>query len=94
MATRIRSKQLELDLDGTILKNVTITTTTDDQYSLIVSGAIAVVDATAYDISSSLDSESGSVVPAMIWMKSGSSAPADPILSGSLYGNVIDLGSF
>lgn len=92
MATRIRLKQI--DLDGGVIKNLTVTTATDDQYSLIVSGAIAVVDATAYDISSSLDSESGSVVPAMIWMKSGSSAPEDPILSGSLYGNVIDLGTF
>lgn len=94
MATRIRTKQLELDLDGATLKNVTITTATDDQYSLIVSGAIAVVDATEYDISGSIDAELGKVVPAMIWMKSGSAAPQDPILSGSLYGNVIDLGEF
>jgi hypothetical protein len=92
MATRIRLKQI--DLDGGVFKNVTITTATDDQYSLIVSGAIAVVDATEYDISASLDAESGSVVPAMIWLKSGSSAPEDPIISGSLYGNVIDLGEF
>jgi hypothetical protein len=94
MATRIRTKQLELDLDGATLKNVTITTATDDQYSLIVSGAIAIVDATQTDITGSLDGESGSVVPAMIWMQSGSSAPSDPIISGSLYGNVIDLGEF
>jgi hypothetical protein len=92
MATRIRLKQI--DLDGGVLKNVTISTATDDQYSLIVSGAIAVVDATSYHITGSLDAESGSVVPAMIWMKSGSSAPEDPILSGSLYGNVIDLGEY
>lgn len=92
MATRIRVKQL--DLDGGVIKNLTITTGTDDQYSLIVSGAIAVVDATSFDISASLDAESGSVVPAMMWMQSGSDAPSDPIISGSLYGNVIDLGSF
>lgn len=92
MATRIRAKQI--DLDGGVIKNLTITTGTDDQYSLIVSGAVAIVDATAFDISASLDSESGSVVPAMLWMVSGSSAPEDPILSGSLYGNVIDLGEF
>lgn len=92
MATRIRLKQI--DMDGGVIKNLTITTATDDQYSLIVSGAVAIVDATSYDISESLDAESGSVVPAMIWMSSGSSAPNDPIISGSLYGNVIDLGEF
>lgn len=92
MATRIRLKQI--DLDGSTLKNVTITTDSDDKYSLIVSGAIAVVDATSKDIKTSQDAESGSVVPAMIWMKSGSSAPSDPIISGSLYGNVIDLGEY
>lgn len=92
MATRIRLKQI--DMDGGVIKNLTITTATDDQYSLIVSGAVAIVDATSYDISGSLDAESGSVVPAMIWMSSGSSAPNDPIISGSRYGNVIDLGEF
>ena len=92
MATRIRLKQI--DLDGGVIKNLTVTTATDDQYSLIISGAMAVVGATAYDISASLDAESGSVVPAMIWLAQSGSAPHDPIISGSLQSNVIDLGEY
>ncbi len=92
MATRIRLKQI--DLDGGVIKNLTITTGTDDQYSLIVSGAIAVVNATAYDISSSIDAEPGTTVPAMIWLNQSASAPSDPIVTGSLQANIIDLGDF
>lgn len=79
-------------LNGATLKNITITTNNADQYSLIVSGAIAIVDAKG--LSGSFDAENDTSVPAQIYLVSGSNAPSDPIISGSLQANIIDLGEW
>jgi hypothetical protein len=79
-------------LNGATLKNITISTTNADQYSLIISGAIAIVDANG--LSGSFDADIDTSVPAQIYLVSGSNAPSDPIVSGSLKGNIIDLGEW
>ena len=79
-------------LTGATLKNITITTQTADQYSLIISGAVGIVDANG--LSGTLDAENDTSVPAQIYMVSGSTIPSDPIVSGSLQGNIIDLGEW
>ncbi len=103
MANKIRLKQLDINttlpagvvsssaqLDGSTFKNITISTENSDKYSLIVSGAIAVVGAS--NLSASLDG--GTTVNPQIYMVSGSNAPFDPMISGSSQSNIIDLGEY
>jgi len=79
-------------LDGTVIKNLTISTTNADNYSLIISGAVAVVDATA--LTGSLDGDNDTIVPGQIYLVSGSFAPTDPYVSGSPQSNIIDQGEW
>ena len=79
-------------LDGSTIKNLTISTENADKYSLIVSGAMAVVDAT--DLTGSVDGENDTSVPAQIYLVSGSVPPTDPYVSGSSQSNIIDQGEW
>lgn len=79
-------------LNGTVIKNLTISTTNADNYSLIISGAAAVVDATA--LTGSLDGDNDTIVPGQIYLVSGSFAPTDPYVSGSPQSNIIDQGEW
>lgn len=79
-------------LDGSIIKNLTITTQNADGYSLIVSGAMAVVDATG--LTGSVDGENDTVVPGQIYLVTGSIPPSDPYVSGSAQSNIIDQGEW
>lgn len=78
-------------LDGATLRNITITTDNADMYSLIVSGAIGVVNATG--LSGSLDGDDDTVVPAQIYL-TGYPLPIDPAISGSAEANIIDQGEW
>lgn len=78
-------------LDGATLRNITITTSNADGYSLIVSGAIGVVDAT--NLSGSIDGDEDTVVPAQIYL-TGNPLPIDPAISGSAEANIIDQGEW
>jgi len=78
-------------LDGATLKNITITTDNADMYSLIVSGAIGVVDATG--LTGSLDGDDDTTVPAQIYL-TGQPLPTDPAISGSAEANQIDMGEW
>ena len=79
-------------LDGSTIKNLTISTENADKYSLIISGAMAVVDAT--DLTGSVDGENDTSVPAQIYLVSGSVPPTDPYVSGSSQSNIIDQGEW
>ena len=79
-------------LDGTTIKNLTISTENADGYSLIVSGAMAVVNATG--LTGSIDGENDTVVPGQIYLVTGSVPPADPYVSGSPQSNIIDQGEW
>lgn len=79
-------------LDGSTIKNLTISTENADGYSLIVSGAMAVVNATG--LTGSIDGENDTVVPGQIYLVTGSVPPADPYVSGSPQSNIIDQGEW
>lgn len=79
-------------LDGTTIKNLTITTTNADGYSLVISGAVAVVDAT--NLTGSIDGDMDVTVPGQIYLVSGSVPPSDPYVSGSEQSNIIDQGEW
>ena len=86
-------------VDGMTLKNVTmehltIVPTDADSYSLIISGAVAVVDAT--NLTGSLDGELDTDVPAQLWIsgQTGSIAPTDPYVNNEPQSNVIDQGEW
>ena len=86
-------------VDGMTLKNVTmegltIVPTDADSYSLIISGAVAVVDAT--NLTGSFDGELDTDVPAQLWIsgQTGSIAPADPYVNNQPQSNVIDQGEW
>jgi len=79
-------------LDGTTIKNLTISTVNADQYSLVISGAAAVVDATG--LTGSLDGDEDTTVPGQIYLVSGTMAPTDPFVSGSPQSNIIDQGEW
>jgi hypothetical protein len=86
-------------VDGMTLKNVTmehltIVPTDADSYSLIISGAVAVVDAT--NLTGSLDGELDTDVPAQLWIsgQTGSIAPTDPYINNEPHSNVIDQGEW
>lgn len=79
-------------LDGSTIKNLTISTQNADGYSLIVSGAMAIVNATG--LTGSIDGENDTMVPGQIYLATGSVAPADPYVSGSAQSNIIDQGEW
>jgi hypothetical protein len=79
-------------LDGSTIKNLTISTENADRYSLVVSGAMAVVDAT--NLSGTDDFENDVIVPGQIYLVTGSVPPTDPYVSGSSQSNIIDQGEW
>jgi hypothetical protein len=79
-------------LDGTTIKNLTIGTTNADGYSLVISGAVVVVDAT--NLTGSIDGDMDVTVPGQIYLVSGSVPPSDPYVSGSEQSNIIDQGEW
>jgi hypothetical protein len=78
-------------LDGSTLKNITISTRDADSYSLIVSGAMGVVDANNLPEGPNADDTN---VPAQIYLAGGTVLPADPSASGSADANIIDQGEW
>jgi hypothetical protein len=78
-------------LDGSTLKNITMSTRDADSYSLIISGAMGVVDANNLPYGINADDTN---VPAQIYLAGGNVLPADPSSSGSADANIIDQGEF
>lgn len=78
-------------LDGSTIKNLVISTKDADSYSLIISGAMGVVDANNLPQGTNADDTN---VPAQIYLAGGTVLPADPSESGSADANVIDQGEF
>jgi hypothetical protein len=78
-------------LDGSTFKNITISTRDADSYSLIISGAMGVVDANNLPYGPNADDTN---VPAQIYLAGGNVLPADPSTSGSADANIIDQGEF
>jgi hypothetical protein len=78
-------------LDGTTLRNITIAPINSDGYSLIVSGALGVVDAT--NLSDGGFGDNDSTVPAQIWLN-GETAPTDPSSNNQPLSNQIDMGEW
>lgn len=83
-------------LAGATLTGITLVPKDADSYSLIVSGAVAIVD--AIGLSGSLDGDLDTNVPAQLWINgvsgSGSSAPIDPSIGGEAQSNMIDMGEW
>ncbi len=77
-------------LDGTTLKNITIAPLNSDGYSLIVSGALGVVDAT--NLSEGGFGDLDSTVPGQISVNG--QLPADPSTNNTPLANVIDQGEW
>jgi hypothetical protein len=77
-------------LDGTTLRNITIEPMNSDGYSLTVSGAIAIVDAT--NLVDGGIGDIDSTVPAQIWLNG--IPPIDPSNNNTASANQIDLGEF
>ena len=83
-------------LNGSTLNNITIGTKDADSYSLIISGAVAIVNANNLPTGSIGDDTN---VPGQIWlngsnMVSGSTPPIDPSVNGIGVSNVIDQGEW
>jgi hypothetical protein len=83
-------------LNGNTINNITIGTTNSDRYSLIVSGALAIVNANNLPNGGLNDNDNN--VPGQLWLngQSGSTQnpPIDPSISGSAVSNVIDQGEW
>ncbi len=79
-------------LDGSTIKNLTISTENADRYSLVISGAASVVDAT--NLSGTDDFENDTTVPGQIYLVSGTFAPIDPVVNGNPQSNIIDQGEW
>jgi hypothetical protein len=84
-------------LDGSTLKGITIAPINSDGYSLIISGALAVVDATGLTDGGFGDNDS--TVPAQIYLDGNDSTasiapPTDPSTAGQANSNQIDMGEF
>jgi hypothetical protein len=78
-------------IDGNTLNNITIGTKNSDRYSLIVSGALAIVDANNLPDGGLNDVDTN--VPGQLWLN-GTSLPSDPSISGSAVSNIIDQGEW
>jgi hypothetical protein len=78
-------------LNGNTLNNITIGTANSDKYSLIVSGAVAIVDANNLPDGGLNDIDTN--VPGQLWLN-GQSLPLDPSISGSDVSNTIDQGEW
>jgi hypothetical protein len=78
-------------LDGSTLKDITFIPKDSDSYSLIVSGAIAIVNAT--NLSDGGFGDNDSTVPAQIWLN-GQTAPTDPSSNNQPLSNQIDMGEW
>lgn len=105
MANKIRLKQVDISttlpsglisssaqLDGSTLKNIIISTANSDKYSLIVSGALAIVDANNLTDGGFNDIDTN--VPGQLWLNGGPYLPPDPSISGSGVSNIIDQGEW
>jgi hypothetical protein len=83
-------------LDGTTINNLTIGTINSDKYSLIVSGALGIVNANNLPDGGLNDNDSN--VPGQLWIngQSGSTQnpPTDPSIGGIAQSNVIDQGEW
>ncbi len=84
-------------LTGATLKGITIAPINSDGYSLIVSGALAVVDATGLQDGGFGDNDS--TVPAQIYLDGNDSTasiapPTDPSTNNQPNSNMIDMGEF
>jgi hypothetical protein len=77
-------------LDGTTLRNITIAPLNSDGYSLIVSGALGVVDAT--NLSEGGFGDLDSTVPGQISVNG--QLPVDPSTNNTPLANVIDQGEW
>jgi len=78
-------------LNGSTLNNITIGTANSDKYSLIVSGAVAIVNANNLTDGGLNDIDTN--VPGQLWLN-GQSLPTDPSISGSAVSNIIDQGEW
>ena len=84
-------------LDGSTLRNITIAPINSDGYSLTISGALAVVNATGLPEGGFGDTDS--TVPAQIWLNgnqsnTASAPPIDPSTNNQPNSNQIDMGEF
>jgi hypothetical protein len=85
-------------LDGSTLKGITIAPINSDGYSLIISGALAVVDATGLPDGGFGDNDS--TVPAQIYLDGNTQTtesvppPIDPSTNNQANSNQIDMGEF
>jgi len=79
-------------MNDVTLVNATVTTADSDRYSLLISGAVAVVNANNLPTGSTPDGDTN--VPAQIWLNSNAILPSDPSVSGSAVSNIIDQGEW
>lgn len=85
-------------LDGTTLRNITIAPINSDGYSLTVSGAVAIVNATGLP-DGGFDGDVDTTVPAQLYLDgntttTASTPPPDPSTGGQANSNVVDMGEF
>lgn len=94
LATAIYETVNGMTLKNVTIEHLTLVPTDADSYSLIVSGAIAVVD--AINLTGSLDLEMDTSVPAQLWIsgQTGSITPTDPYVNSQLQSNIIDQGEW
>jgi hypothetical protein len=83
-------------LAGATLTGITFVPADADSYSVIISGAAAIVNAT--NLTGSKDGEMDTMVPGQLWIngqtESGSSAPPDPFVGGEAQSNIVDMGEW
>jgi hypothetical protein len=83
-------------LAGATLTGITFVPADADSYSVIISGAAAIVNATG--LSGSKDLEMDTTVPGQLWINgqsgSGDSAPPDPFVGGEEQSNIVDMGEW
>jgi hypothetical protein len=88
-----------VQLTGATLKGITIAPVDSDSYSLIVSGAVAIVNATGLPNGSWLDGDVDTTVPAQLYLDGNPttasvSPPPDPSTNNQPNSNMIDMGEF
>jgi hypothetical protein len=84
-------------LTGTTLKGITIAPVDSDSYSLIISGALAVVNAT--NLTDGGFGDNDATVPAQIYLDGNPTTasvppPPDPSTNNQPNSNMIDMGEF